>query len=251
MTILLVGAYGQMGNMIAEVAASRGHSIAAGVDLITGSAPFPVYSSLDKVMEPCDLLIDFSTAENLKNSLAYAKNKGIPTLFGATGMNDADRRLLEEYASYIPIFYTGNYSLGINLLELLAKKAASVLGDSFDAEIVERHHNRKKDAPSGTALMLADKIREGCAEEKTLVCGRHGMVGARDSKEIGIHSVRGGTVVGEHEVGFYGEDEIITLSHSARSRKVFAVGAVKAAEWLIGQPCGKYGMDDYFKEIIK
>ena len=146
------------------------------------------------------------------------------------------------------IFKTGNLSLGVNLLQMLVEKAAKVLGDGFDVEIIERHHNQKKDAPSGTALMLAESVKK--AGEKENVYGRHGMVGAREKSEIGIHAVRGGTIVGEHEVMFAGEDEIVTLSHSARSRKVFASGALKAASWLLSQPAGLYDMSDLLKGIV-
>ena len=148
------------------------------------------------------------------------------------------------------MFKTGNLSLGVNLLQMLAKKAAQVLGDAFDAEIVERHHHNKKDAPSGTALMLAKSVHEGFGGGKENVYGRHGMVGERRQSEIGIHAVRGGTIVGEHEVMFAGEDEIVTLAHSARSRKVFASGALKAAAWLQGRAPGLYDMDDLLAGIV-
>ena len=138
-----------------------------------------------------------------------------------------------------------------NLLQLLVKRTAEVLGENFDVEIIERHHNKKKDAPSGTALMLAESVNEGFEQQKQFVYGRQGLTGEREKSEVGIHAVRGGTIVGEHEVMFAGEDEIITLSHSARSRKVFASGAIKAAAWLCGKPAGKYGMSDLLKDIVK
>ena len=147
------------------------------------------------------------------------------------------------------MFRTANFSLGVNLLVALAKKAAVVLGENFDIEIVERHHNKKADAPSGTALMLAEGINDALEIKRPYVEGRSGMVGARGD-EIGIHAVRGGTIVGEHEVMFAGEDEIVTLSHSARSKRVFAAGAVKAAKWMAGKTSGLYDMTDVLKDVL-
>ena len=137
----------------------------------------------------------------------------------------------------------------MNLLQKLVKEAAAFLGDAFDIEIIEKHHNLKKDAPSGTALMLAESANEGAGGAKRFIYGREGMVGAREKAEIGIHAVRGGTIVGEHEVLFAGEDEIVTLSHSARSKKVFAAGAVRAAKFLKGKPAGRYDMNDVLASL--
>ena len=144
----------------------------------------------------------------------------------------------------MPIFKTANLSLGVNVMQALCKAAAQILGDNFDVEIIERHHNLKKDAPSGTALMLADSVNEAIDNQKRFVNGRDGIVGAREKSEIGIHAVRGGTIVGEHEVMFAGEDEIITITHSARSKRVFAVGAIRAAKFLKGKQAGRYEMKD-------
>ena len=172
-------------------------------------------------------------------------------VFCATeGVQPAERAAVEDIARVAPVLLASNMSLGINLLQLLAKKAARILGDGFDVEIVERHHRMKKDAPSGTALMLAESVNEALGGSKENVCGRCGMVGARRQSEIGIHAVRGGTIVGEHEVMFAGEDEIVTLSHSARSRKVFAAGALRAAKWLAGRAPGSYDMDDLLAQYI-
>ena len=153
--------------------------------------------------------------------------------------------LFRSCSKKIAIFRTANFSVGVNLLVKLVKEAAEALGEQFDIEIIEKHHNRKVDAPSGTALMLADGANAAFGGEKEFLYGREGAVGKRKS-EIGIHAVRGGTIVGEHDVMFAGEDEIITLSHSARSKRVFAAGAVKAAKWLVGKSSGKYDMNDVF-----
>ena len=250
MKIVLVGACGRMGKNVAEAAAERGIAIVAGVDIAASPLPFPLYRSLKEVNEEADALIDFSSASGLEDTLAWCEERGVPAVLAATGYTEADEKRIAEAAKKAALFQTGNLSLGVNLLQMLAKKAAQVLGGAFDAEIVERHHHFKKDAPSGTALMLAKSVNEGLGGTAEFVYGRSGMVGERKKSEIGIHAVRGGTIVGEHEVMFAGEDEIVTLSHSARSRKVFASGALKAAEWLRGKPAGLYNMDDLLAGIV-
>ena len=160
-----------------------------------------------------------------------------------TGYSAEDLALIEEASDKIAVFRTANFSLGVNLLVKLVKEAASFLGENFDIEIIEKHHSQKVDAPSGTALMLADGANAVLENKKTYLYGREGACGKR-GKEIAMHAVRGGTIVGEHDVLFCGEDEIITLSHSARSKKVFAAGAIKAAKWVAHKPAGKYDMND-------
>lgn len=249
MRIILCGACGRMGRNVSSVASEKGEQIVCGVDLFPKEESFPVYPSFADIREEGDVVIDFSSPIGLKERLAYCEEHGLNIVLASTGYTPEDLALIDEYAKKIGIFKTGNFSLGINLLQVLVKKAAATLGDDFDVEIIERHHNKKKDAPSGTALMLAKSVTEGLEEEKTFVCGREGIVGERNKNEIGIHAVRGGTIVGEHEVMFAGEDEIITLSHSARSRKVFATGAVRAAAFMIGKPVGMYDMTDLFAEV--
>ena len=250
MKILLVGACGRMGREVSALAPSRGHEVVCGVDLSPAQMPYPVYTSFAGIRENSDVIIDFSSAAGLPLVLGYAKEKRLPLLLAATGYGDEDRACIEAAAKTIPVFQTGNLSLGINLLQSLVRRAAAVLGEEFDIEIVERHHNQKKDAPSGTALMLAKSAEEGSGGKKKLVFGREGRLCPREQGEIGLHAVRGGNIVGEHEVMFAGEDEIVTLSHSARSRKVFAAGALKAASWLIAKPAGKYSMDDLLEELF-
>ena len=249
MKIVLCGACGRMGANVAETAMAGGDVISAGVDVISAEKPFPVYRSIADVREDADVVIDFSAPSALDGVLSFCKARGIPAVLAATGYSDDDLARIRKAAKQVALFKTGNLSIGINLLQMLVKKAAQVLGADFDAEIVERHHHFKKDAPSGTALMLAKSVDEGFGGGMELVCGRQGMVGERSKKEIGIHAVRGGNIVGEHEVMFAGEDEIVTLSHSARSRRVFAAGALKAAHWLQGRPAGLYDMDDLLQEI--
>ena len=161
-------------------------------------------------------------------------------MLAATGYDERQLKQIEDASKQVAVFRTANFSLGINLLLKLVRQAAETLGESFDIEIIEKHHNKKADAPSGTALMLAESANSAFDNKKQLLNGRKGKRG----NEIGLHSVRGGTIVGEHEVMFAGEDEIITLSHSARSKSVFAAGAIKAACYLAGKPAGKYSMED-------
>lgn len=247
MKLILCGACGQMGKNVAELAAND--EIVCGVDRFPSPMPFPVYQSFGEVKERADAVIDFSSADAPEERLAFCERNRIGIVLGSTGYSENDEKMIREYAKKIAVFKTGNLSVGINLLQILVQKAAEILGDGFDAEIIERHHHNKKDAPSGTALMLADSVNSGFGGGKENVYGRHGSVGKRAQNEIGIHAVRGGTIIGEHEVMFAGEDEIITLSHSARSRRVFASGALRACAWLIGKPAGLYDMSDLLKDI--
>ncbi len=250
MKLLLCGACGKMGKNVAEAAKQANEPVVCGVDLFPCPMPFPVYTTFSKVKEEADVMIDFSSANGLKERLDYCIAHNIGAVLASTGYSEEDLALIAEASKAIPVFRTGNFSLGVNLLQMLVKRAAEVLGDGFDVEIIEKHHNQKKDAPSGTALMLAESVNEGYAGAKHFIYGREGIVGAREKSEVAIHAVRGGTIVGEHEVMFAGQDEIVTLSHSARSRMVFATGAVKAAQWLIGKRAGQYDMTDLFNDIL-
>ncbi len=247
--ILLCGACGKMGGNVLALLADEENAVAVcGVDLFPKEIGIPVYKTFASVQEKADVIIDFSSADGLGERLEYAKNNGMGVVLASTGLTESDLAMVQEYAKSIPVFKTANLSLGVNLMQALCKAAAQVLSDGFDVEIVERHHNLKKDAPSGTALMLADTINEAFDGQKEYVNGRNGIVGARKKSEIGIHAVRGGTIVGEHEVTFAGEDEIITISHSARSKRVFAVGAIRAAKFLKGKAAGMYEMKHLLAE---
>ena len=224
--------------------------VVCGVDLHTPEGfKVPVYASFNDVKESVDVIIDFSSPAALDGELEYAKAHNVPVVLASTGYTAEQLEKIEQASKQVAVFKTANFSLGVNLLVGLVKKAAEVLGENFDIEIVERHHNRKVDAPSGTALMLADAINDTLAEKREYVEGRSGIVGRRGN-EIGIHAVRGGTIVGEHEVMFAGEDEIVTLSHSARSKRVFAAGAIRAAKWMAGKPAGMYDMNDVLSDIL-
>ena len=249
--ILISGILGHMGRNVYELAAADADvQCVCGVDLREEAfCSVPVYDSFDKVKEPVDVVIDFSSAANLPNLLAFAKRTGCGVILAATGYTESDLAAIDAAAKETAVFKTANLSVGVNLLQKLVKEAAAFLGDAFDIEIIEKHHNLKKDAPSGTALMLAESANEGAGGTKRFIYGREGMVGAREKAEIGIHAVRGGTIVGEHEVLFAGEDEIVTLSHSARSKKVFAAGAVRAAKFLKSKPAGRYDMNDVLASL--
>ena len=244
--IAVVGCNGHMGRFVSQAVADNPETeVLFGVDAY-GESPcsFPVYKSFDEATEKPDAIIDFSNPSALDGLLAYALQNGVPCVLCTTGYSPEQREQIKRAGESIAVFHSGNMSLGINLLIELAKRAAKVLGGSFDIEIVEKHHNRKVDAPSGTALMIADGISDELDREPQYVYDRHTYRRKRSQNEIGIHAVRGGTIVGEHEVIFAGHDEVITLTHQAQSREVFAVGAVNAAVFLAGKPAGSYDMGD-------
>lgn len=243
--IILNGCFGRMGKVITEIVSENSQcTICAGVDFYsTGQADFPVYKTISQVKEQADAIIDFSNPSALSGLLEYAKTHKTPIVLATTGYSDEQIEQIKEASKSIPVFFTFNMSLGINLLTALSKRAAQILGNDFDIEIVEKHHNQKLDAPSGTALMLANSINEVFSDSLQYEYDRHSKRQKRPKNEIGIHSVRGGTIVGEHEVIFAGKDEVITLSHSAASRNVFASGAVRAALFLAGKPAGIYDMN--------
>lgn len=235
-----------MGRMINACVKDRDDcTVVAGID-VSGEAydAFPVFTSPAQCSAEADVIIDFSHPSALEPLLAYAADRRLPAVIATTGLSQDQIALIRETAKRVPLFFSFNMSLGVNLLCGLAKKAAAVLGGQFDIEIVEKHHNRKLDAPSGTALMLADEISSALPDQPRYVYDRHSVRQKRGKEEIGIHSIRGGTIVGEHEVIFAGRDEIITLSHTAMSREVFATGSINAALFLCGKPDGLYSMDD-------
>ncbi len=247
--LLLCGCNGKMGRAVTACVAGRCDcEIVAGVDLNTEShAGYPVYANPMNCMAEPEALIDFSHPSALGKTLDYAKAHNIPVVLATTGYSEEQVATIHEAAKEIPVFFTANMSMGVNLLAELCKKAAAVLGADFDVEIIEKHHNQKIDAPSGTALMLAHAVEEGLDYEPTYVYDRQSVRQKRDRHEIGFSAVRGGNIVGEHEVLFAGHDEIVTLSHSARSKEVFAVGAVNAALFTVGKPAGLYTMADLVK----
>lgn len=242
---ILCGASGKMGRFIAASAENDSEfKIAAGIDKVNYGAGFPIFPSFDDVDIKADVIIDFSHTALLDSLLAYAERTSTPAVIATTGYSDAQIEKIKKASENVPIFFSFNMSIGINLLSSLAKKAAAILGNDFDIEIVEKHHNQKIDAPSGTAIMLANAVNSVFDDKLNYEYDRHSKRQKRPKNEIGIHSVRGGTIVGEHEVIFAGHDEVITLSHSAQSKEVFAVGAIRAAKFLYGKTAGIYDMND-------
>ncbi|MGN0812456.1 MAG: 4-hydroxy-tetrahydrodipicolinate reductase [Candidatus Coproplasma sp.] len=246
--VAVCGACGKMGFNILNLLEDDGEAVAVcGVDPMGESSLVKTVKSFTEVAtegsDKPDVIIDFSSPKALAGELDYAVKYNVPVVIGSTGFTEQQLASIEEASTKVAIFRTANFSLGVNLLCKLVKEAAETLGEKFDIEIIEKHHSQKVDAPSGTALMLAKSANEAFGGTKPYVNGREGICGKRGN-EIGLHAVRGGTIVGEHEVDFCGEDEIITLSHSARSKRVFAAGAIKAAKWLAGKGAGMYNMSD-------
>lgn len=241
--VLLSGACGKMGNAVARcIAEDNDLQIIAGVDRAETLCDFPVYKSFKDVTVIPDVIIDFSNVAVLGDLLEYAVKNNVPAILATTGYSAEQIAKINAAAEKIPVFFTANMSLGVNLLCSLAKSAAKVLGGNFDVEIIEKHHNQKLDAPSGTALMLANAVNQVFDDKYTYEYDRHSKRQKRTKTEIGIHAVRGGTIVGEHDVIFAGHDEVITLSHSAQSKEIFAAGAVNAAKFIVGKPNGMYDM---------
>ena len=243
MKLILNGCLGRMGRAVAALAADRDHEVVAGVDVVAGDAAFPVHTDWAD-LPAADAVIDFSNPSALEAELAYVTAHQLPLVLCTTGLSAEQMESVKKAAEIVPIFFSSNMSLGVAVLSALTKKAAAILGDTFDIEIVEMHHNQKLDAPSGTALMLADAAKAGLSYEPVYTYDRHTRRQKRDKKEIGIASLRGGSVVGEHSVYFAGEQEVITLSHSAGSRSVFASGALSAAAFIVGKPAGMYSMEN-------
>ena len=234
-----------MGKAVAA-ATDGGIRIIAGVDINASAleaSPFPIYESITEFCGKADVIVDFSHHSALPSLLEYAKATKTPVVVATTGHTDEELSLMREAASEVAIFHSGNFSIGINLIITLAKQAARTLGEDFDIEIIEKHHNKKLDAPSGTAIMIANAVADE-REESEYIYDRHSVRKARDKNEIGIHSVRGGSIVGEHEVIFAGANEVVSISHSAASREIFANGALRAASYLAGKSAGLYNMTD-------
>ena len=241
--VIMHGCNGKMGRNIAALIADDPEiTLAAGVDAFDeGKNPFPVF----KDITDADVIIDFSAAPAVDNLLTYCEEKKVPCVLCTTGLSEEQLQRVEEVSKKVAILKSANMSLGINMLLKLLKEAAKTLVPAgYDIELVEKHHNQKLDAPSGTALALADSINEAADNQYHYVYDRSQVRQKRDGKEIGISAVRGGTIVGDHEVLFAGQDEVIEFKHTAYSKAVFGKGAVEAAKFLAGKPAGRYDMSD-------
>lgn len=251
--VLVSGCNGRMGQVVSRMCAeAQDMEVVAGFDLFTGKEnPYPVSSAPSEFVGDADVIIDFSNPGFLDSILPYAVSRKTPIILCTTGFSPEQLAEISTAAKEIPVFKSGNMSLGINLLSKLLKKAASVLGSNFDVEIVERHHKMKVDAPSGTAIMLADAVSEGLPYSPEYVYERQSVRQKRGNNEIGISAIRGGTIVGEHEVIFCGPDEVIEFKHTAHSREVFANGALAAARFISGVSLpGMYDMNDALASVL-
>lgn len=238
MKVILFGAGGQMGKTISALYDDEYNEVEV---VLVDREETDLVSS----MGGADVAIDFSGKEALQSILSYCTEYEVPLVIGTTGHDEEDLHEIEKASKVIPIIRSGNYSLGVYVLKHLAREAAKLLGEDVDVEIIEKHHNRKKDAPSGTALLLADAVDEGSFQHER-VYGREGL-SERKKGDMGIHAVRGGSIVGEHTVLFALESESLELTHRGESRKLFARGAIKAAEYIIRQKSGLYTMDHMMK----
>jgi 4-hydroxy-tetrahydrodipicolinate reductase len=235
--VLLIGAKGRMGQEIAAAAQAANAVITAGLDQ---------GDDLSKDIGACDVVIDFSHSSATDEICRVCLDAGKPLVVGTTGHSNEQRALLEKTSKSLPVVLSPNFSVGVSALFWLTRKAAEMLGQDFDLEIVETHHRLKKDAPSGTAKKLAELLCEARKLDyaKNVTHGREGLVGERSAEEIGVHSIRGGDVVGDHTVMFVGRGERLELTHKASSRETFARGALRAAQWIVGRPPGLYSMED-------
>ena len=233
----IIGSEGRMGRVLVEAIAAAGETHAGGIDL--GGDPLALARA-------SDVLVDFSSPRALEANLDAAISAGIPIVVGSTGLEERHHFLCDDAAQSIAVLQTGNTSLGVTLLAHLVREAANRLGEDWDIEVVETHHRMKVDAPSGTALLLGDAavMGRGISLENNSERGRDGITGARKRGTIGFSSMRGGTVAGDHSVHFFADDERIALSHHAENRMIFGRGAVKAAQWLLGKPAGRYTMPE-------
>jgi len=245
LNIILTGSGGAMGKCLIElISEAPDLTISAGIDRsIHAQYDFPQYTEFSDAVKG-DVIIDFSHYTVVPDILDFSERTGIPAVICTTGLTEDTIKRIDSVSKKTALFRSGNMSLGINLLIDLVKKAAAVLQDSFDMEIIEKHHNKKVDAPSGTAKMIANAMKESIDEDTQFIYGRSGNAAKRENNEIGIHAVRGGTIVGQHDVIFAGIDEVVEIKHTAASKKVFAQGALQAARFMAGREPGLYDMND-------
>lgn len=250
MKVLLHGCNGRMGQVLVRlISEASDMEVVCGVDSFPEkyNNNFPVYENLEEATEDVDILIDFSNHSCIDNIIKFGKQRGLPLIICTTGFTPEESSLMLDASKFIPIFNSANMSIGVNILISLVEQAAKSLYEDFDIEIIEKHHNQKLDSPSGTALMIADAINSTLDNEYDYVYGRHSKTQKRTKKEIGIHAIRGGSIVGEHQVIFAGGGEVIEVNHSALSRDVFGYGALAAGRFMLNKKPGMYNMDDVLK----
>ena len=241
--VIISGYSGSMGKVLTKCANEDSE-----LEIVCGSSkddldvPFKTYHKMSEVEELADVIIDFSHHSTIEDTLSYAIKTKTPIVIATTGFNEEDLEKIKKASNIIPIFHSSNMSLGVNVLVKLVKEAAKSL-NGFDIEIIEKHHNKKLDAPSGTAVMIANGVKEVLPDSE-YIYGRHGRSDKRSSNEIGIHAIRGGTIVGEHTTIFAGHDEVVEIKHSAQSKDIFAKGAIAAAKFLVKQEAGYYNMNN-------
>ena len=251
--IIIHGANGHMGRKIAELASQdQAVEVVAGIDAVLANREvdlFPIYQSTKDCVEEADVVVDFSTAKATDNLLAFCTERGLPLVLCTTGLSEEQLQGVREAAKQIPVLRSANMSIGINLILSVLEKVTPLLSEAgYDIEILEKHHHRKIDAPSGTALALGDKINEVTDGKYEFVFDRSNVHEKRKENEIGFSAIRGGTIVGEHEVIFAGEDEVITIGHEAFSRAIFGKGALEAAKFIAGKAPGLYSMKDVMEQ---
>ena len=241
--IIINGYSGSMGKVLTKCANEDSElEIVCGASKDDLDVPFKTYHKMSDVEELADVIIDFSHHSTIEDTLSYAIKTKTPIVIATTGFNDEELTKIKKASNIIPIFHSSNMSLGVNVLVKLVKEAAKSL-NGFDIEIIEKHHNKKLDAPSGTAVMIANGVKEVLPDSE-YIYGRHGRSDKRSSNEIGIHAIRGGTIVGEHTTIFAGHDEVVEIKHSAQSKDIFAKGAIAAAKFLVKQEAGYYNMNN-------
>ena len=248
--IALFGCNGKMGQVISNLLSNdEDAKISFGFDINTERKnSYPVYDKIENIKEDADVVIDFSHPALLDSLISYCRRTKTGAVIATTGLSKGQIDEIDELSKEVAIFRSANMSLGINLLISLVKKASAILADKFDIEIIEKHHNQKIDAPSGTALMIADAISDSLNNDTEYVYDRHSVRKKRSKNEIGLHAVRGGTIVGEHDVIFAGNDEIIEINHKAMSKEIFAVGSIKAAKYIADKKCGMYSMAELIED---
>lgn len=250
--IIMNGCCGKMGKVISTIVNDYPNlTISAGIDKIQPKydTNYPVYNSINDCTVSSDVVLDFSRPDSLDDLLNFCKKNNLPLVLCTTGYNEDQIAKIEDFSKSIPVFRSANMSIGINVINNILKQVSTLLYNDFDIEIIEKHHNQKVDSPSGTALLLANTIKSSLKEDTSFVYGRKGNK-KREHDDIGIHAIRGGNIIGEHEIIFAGHGETITLKHHAISRDVFAIGALKACEFMYNKEKGLYSMDDIIQSQI-